>query len=469
MSALWTIDELVKVTGGRLQNAVAKDFSGLSIDTRTLKTNEIFIALKGDRYDAHDFVQAAFKAGASLATVRADRSAHLPQGPYLIVDDVEEALRKLGIARRAEVKAKIVAVTGSVGKTTTKEMLRLALAPSGRTHASVASFNNHWGVPLTLARMPRDTEFGVFEIGMNHAGEIAPLVKMVRPHIAIVTTIAPVHLEFFKDIEGIAEAKAEIFTGLEKNGVAIINIDNEQAPLLIKRAAGHKARIVTFGEKPEADARLLQAVLHPAYSHIHASIFGTEIAYKIGMPGRHIAQNSLAVLVACHELGADLALASLSLSKMQAGRGRGARLELPLGEAGQFTLVDESYNANPTSMRAALALLGASKPERGGRRIAVLGDMLELGEASGDHHADLSEAVLTARIDRVFLVGPLMEKLWRGLPIDLRGAYALSSAEIEQPLIEAIRPGDVVMIKGSLGTKMGPVVESLITRFGPPA
>ena len=366
-------------------------------------------------------------------------------------------------------KAKIVAVTGSVGKTTTKEMLRLALEASGRTHASAASFNNHWGVPLTLARMPPDTEYGVFEIGMNHAGEITPLTKMVRPHVAIVTAIAPVHLEFFKNLEGIAEAKAEIFSGLEKNGIAIVNTDNEQAPLLIKRAKQHGARIITFGEKPGADARLLQAVLHPAYSHIHASVFGTEIAYKIGMAGRHIAQNSLAVLAACHEMGADLALAALSLTKMQAGRGRGARLDLPLGEAGRFILVDESYNANPTSMRAALALLGASKPERGGRRIAVLGDMLELGEAASELHAGLSEAILSAQIDRVFLVGPMMEKLWQGLPIDLRAAYALSSAEIEQPLIEAIRPGDVVMVKGSLGTKMGPVVESLITRFGPAA
>jgi UDP-N-acetylmuramoyl-tripeptide--D-alanyl-D-alanine ligase len=468
MSALWTVNELTKVTGGKLQNAGAKEFSGLSIDTRTLKPGEVFVALKGERFDGHAFVQAAFKAGATLAIVRADRYEHLPQGPYLIVDDVEDALRKLGIARRNEVKAKIVAVTGSVGKTTTKEMLRLALTPSGRTHASVASFNNHWGVPLTLARMPRDTEFGVFEIGMNHAGEITPLTKMVRPHLAIVTTIAPVHLEFFKDIEGIAEAKAEIFSGLEKSGIAIINIDNEQAPLLTKRAKENGARIITFGEKDGADARLLQAVLHPAYSHIHASVFGTEIAYKIGMAGRHIAQNSLAVLAACYEMGADLALSALSLSKMQAGRGRGARLELPLGEMGQFTLVDESYNANPTSMRAALALLGASKPERGGRRIAVLGDMLELGEASSELHAGLTEAVVSANVDRVFLVGPMMEKLWRGLPIDQRGAYALSSAEIEQPLIETIHSGDVVMIKGSLGTKMGAVVESLITRFGPP-
>ncbi len=468
MTSLWTAEELIAATHGRLQNASAQEFSGLSIDTRTIKPGEIFIALKGDKFDGHDFVAAAFKAGAALAVVRADRLSSLPAGAYLAVDDVEDALRAMAQARRALVKAKIVAVTGSVGKTTTKEMLRLALSASGRTHASVASFNNHWGVPLSLARMPRDTEFGVFEIGMNHAGEITPLTKLVRPHLAIVTTIAPVHLEFFDSVEGIAEAKAEIFKGLEPGGKAIINIDNEFAPLLEKRARENGAHVISFGENGRADARLLQVMLHPAHSHISAKVFSTEVAYKISMPGRHIAQNSLAVLVACMEMQADLALGALSLSKMQAGRGRGARFDLPLG-GGRFTLVDESYNANPTSMRAALAQLGETEPERGGRRIAVLGDMLELGETAADLHAGLAGAVLKARVNRVYLVGPLMESLWRGLPIDLRGAYALSSAQIERPLIEAIRPHDVVMIKGSLGTKMGPVVESLLMRFGPPA
>lgn len=465
MMALWTVAEFVKAAEGRLVGAVDGDINGLSIDTRTLQKNDAFIALKGDRFDGHDFVGNAFKAGAALAVVREDRLASLPQGNYVVVDDVEEAVRRLARVRRGQSSAKIVAVTGSVGKTGTKEMLRLALTKSGKTHASVASFNNHWGVPLSLARMPRDTVYGVFEIGMNHAGEIAPLVAMVKPHVAIVTIVAPVHLEFFNSVEEIAEAKAEIFSGLEPGGVAIINFDNEYAPILIMRAKERDARIVGFGEREDCKARLLQAVLKPSQSHVSASIFGTEIAYRIGVPGRHIVQNSLAVLAACVEMGADLALAGLSLSHMQAGRGRGARLELDMGDAGSFTLIDESYNANPTSMRAALALLGDAEPEKGGKRIAVLGDMLELGETGPELHTKLAEAVLEAKVDKAYLVGPLMSGLWQELPIDLRGAYAHQSAEIEQPLIEAIRPGDVVMVKGSLGSKMGPVVESLVTRF----
>ncbi|MES2905844.1 MAG: UDP-N-acetylmuramoylalanyl-D-glutamyl-2,6-diaminopimelate--D-alanyl-D-alanine ligase [Pseudomonadota bacterium] len=468
-AALWTFEELADAAKGKFTAPAQGEITGLSIDTRTLKNGEAFVALKGDRFDGHDFVAAAFKAGASFAIVREDKLSSLPQGNYLIVDDVEEAVRRLARVRRAQSKAKIVAVTGSVGKTGTKEMLRLALSKSGVTHASVASFNNHWGVPLSLARMPRDAEFAIFEIGMNHSGEITPLVAMVKPHVAIVTTVAAVHLEFFKNVEEIAEAKAEIFSGLEKGGVALINIDNDYAPILLKRAEEHGAKIVRFGEKPEAEARLLQAVLKPSQSHLAASIFGTEIAYKVGVPGRHIAQNSLAVLAACSLMGADLALAALSLADIKANRGRGARIELELGDAGSFLLIDESYNANPTSMRAALALLGDAKPNHGGRRIAVLGDMLELGEQGAPLHAGLSDAVLGAKVDRAYLVGPLMGTLWQSLPIDLRGAYAHQSAEIEQPLIEAIRPGDVVMVKGSLGSKMGPVVESLIARFGKPA
>lgn len=465
--ALYTIEEMLQATGGRLQGAPTQNIRGLSIDTRSLRPDDVYIALKGDRFDGHDFIAAAFKAGAALAIVRSDKVAGLSAGSYLVVDDVEEALRGLARLRRAQSRAKIVAVTGSVGKTGTKEMLHLVLAASGRTHVSAASFNNHWGVPLSVARMPRDTEYAVFEIGMNHAGEITPLVQIVQPHAAIVTTIAPVHLEFFSGIEAIAEAKAEIFSGLQKDGVAIINADSEYASLLTRRARERNARIILFGENATADARLLRAVLSSSESHVSASICGTEITYKLGAPGRHIVQNSLSALAACAALDADLALAGLALANMKAGKGRGARMMLSCWPAGSFTLIDESYNANPASMRAALSLLKEIDPKRGGRRIAVLGDMLELGDSAKELHAGLAKAVIDAKTDLVYLAGSLMNELWQALPRGLRGAYAEQSAGLEQKLIGAIRPGDVVMVKGSLGSKMGPVVESLMTRFPP--
>ena len=462
---LYTGDELADATGGTWQGSDSRiPIYGLSIDTRTLKAGDMYVALKGDRFDGHSFVDAAVKAGAAASLVRKDKLSSLPQGAYLAVDDVEEALRAIASLRRSQSAAKIIAVTGSVGKTGTKEMLHLALEASGKTHASVASFNNHWGVPLSLARMPRDCSFAVFEIGMNHAGEITPLVALVRPHAAIVTTIAPVHLEFFKDLDDIADAKAEIFTGLEPQGTAIINADIAQSERLVDAAKKSGAQIVLFGEHDNADVRLKQIVLQTVESHLDVCVMGTEMTYRIGAPGVHIAQNSLAVIAACKILGADLALAGLALADMRAGKGRGARYKLTCG-TGDFVLIDESYNANPTSMRAALALLGETPTGRGGRRIAVLGDMLELGEQSPDLHRGLADALQGKKIDTVFLAGPAMKNLWDALPTSLRGQHHPQSAAIEQKLIESISPGDVVMIKGSNGSRMGPVVESLLTRF----
>jgi UDP-N-acetylmuramoyl-tripeptide--D-alanyl-D-alanine ligase len=347
-------------------------------------------------------------------------------------------------------------------------MLALALAGDGLVHYSPASFNNHWGVPLTLARMPAAAKFAVFEIGMNHAGEIRPLARMVAPHVAIVTTVEPVHLEFFASVADIARAKAEIFEGVVPGGAAVINRDNPHFGLLARlaREAG-VARIVGFGEHAEAEARAEVIKLKPDCSCVAASILGEKVTYKLGAPGRHLVQNSLAVLAAVSLLGGDLARAVLALGRMKPPKGRGARHRLALPGGGTATLIDESYNANPASMRAAIALLGQAEPGPHGRRIAVVGDMRELGSEAPALHAGLAEALVAAHVDRVFAAGPLMRSLFEALPEAMRGAYAGTTAEIESALADSLRPGDVVMVKGSNASRMGPLVEALKLRFAP--
>jgi len=464
---LWKTGAMAAAMKAERAGALPDGVTGISIDSRSLKPDEAFFAIKGDTHDGHAFVGKALAAGAGLAVVaQAQRAAMPADAPLLVVPDVLAGLVDLAGAARARSRGRIVAVTGSVGKTSTKEALRLALGRNGETHASAASFNNHWGVPLSLARMPEAASYGIFEIGMNHAGEITPLTKLVRPHVAIITTIAPVHLEFFSGVEAIADAKAEIFLGVEPGGAAVLNRDNAQFARLAAHAAdAGVARIVSFGEHMEADARLLKLVLQSEGSAIEADILGHRVAYKLGAPGRHHALNSLAVLAAASLAGADLALAALALAEFAPAKGRGTRiaLELPAGEA---LLIDESYNANPTSMRAALALLGQAPVEPPGRRIAVLGDMLELGPAAADLHAGLAEAVTGNAIDLVFCAGPLMEALWLALPPERRGGYAKDAAALEPMVIAAVRGGDAVMIKGSAGSKMAPIVTSLATRYG---
>lgn len=465
---LWTKDAFVAATGGTLQGDVAEAITGISIDSRTLEEGDAFVAITGDRFDGHDFVAAALEAGASVALVAESRKADLPEnGRYILVEDPLEALRQLGIAARERTDARVVAVTGSVGKTGTKEALRLTLETSGRVHASVASFNNHWGVPLTLARMPADTEYGVFEIGMNHAGEITPLVKMVRPHVAIITTVQPVHLEFFGSVEKIAQAKSEIFSGLEPGGVAILNRDNDQFDLLtfLATTAGI-SQVRTFGESPTADARIEKVSRQEGGSSVQATILGQDLTYKIGAPGQHHVKNSLAVLAAVAEVGADLALAGLALAEMRAPKGRGAAARLQRPD-GVFELIDESYNANPASMRAALSVLGEASVSRPGRRIAVLGDMLELGEKADRLHADLLAPVEAAGADLVYCSGPHMRALWDLLPQEKQGVYADEAAGLAERLVADTRAGDVIMIKGSLGSKMGPLVEALKKEYPP--
>jgi UDP-N-acetylmuramoyl-tripeptide--D-alanyl-D-alanine ligase len=379
----------------------------------------------------------------------------------LVVPDVLAALRALAAAARARFEGKVIGVTGSVGKTGTKEALRLGLSKDGETHASTASYNNHWGVPLSLARCPASARYAVLEMGMNHAGEIEPLSRLARPHVAIITTVAPVHLEFFGSLAKIADAKAEIFLGLEAGGAAVLNRDNSQFAHLKRRAkAAGVGRIASFGEHEEADARLIKCALHPDCSTVQADILGTELTYKIGAPGRHLVDNSLAVLAASTLVGADLALSALALADFKPTSGRGAAVEIDL-PGGRATVIDESYNANPASMAAALALLGRKPIGPVGRRIAVLGDMLELGPRGRALHRGLLAAVDANAIDLVFCCGPQMRALWQALPASRRGGYAEDSAALEPQVLSAVGAGDVVMVKGSLGSRMAPIVKAL--------
>ncbi len=461
-SALWTTEAMTTAMHAERCGALPQTVSGLSIDSRSLTPGDAFFAIHGDHRDGHDFVAAAVAAKAGLAVIAADRRSRFPgDAPLLVVPDVLAALRALAAAARARMHAKVIGVTGSVGKTGTKEALRLALSKDGETHASVASYNNHWGVPLSLARCPASVRYAVFEMGMNHEGEIEPLARLVRPHVAIITTIAPVHLEYLGSLTKIADAKAEIFFGVEPGGAAVINRDIAQFAHLRRRAkeAG-VGRIVSFGEHEGADARLIKCALHPRCSTVQANILGTELTYKVGAPGRHLVINSLSVLAAAELVGADLALAALALAELAPVSGRGApvAIELPGGPA---LVLDESYNANPASMAAALEVLGRAPIGPQGRRIAVLGDMLELGPKGRALHRALTDAVLANAVDLVFCCGPLMQALWQALPASRRGGYAENSTALEAQVLRAIRAGDAIMVKGSLGSRMAPIVKAL--------
>jgi UDP-N-acetylmuramoyl-tripeptide--D-alanyl-D-alanine ligase len=453
-AALWTSTEAAAATGGR--NTANWSTNSVSIDTRMLEQGTLFVALKGTR-DGHEFVVEAFKRGAAAALVSRKPNDVSENAPLLMVKDTQAGLEALGRASRARSSARIAAVTGSAGKTTTKEMLRLALQSAGSVAASTASYNNHWGVPLSLARMARDAKFGVFEIGMNHEGEIRALVKQVRPHVALVTTVAPAHLEYFGTVEKIADAKGEIFESVEPGGAALIPVDNPHA----KRLAAHarKAgieRLLYFGTKVDADARLIFAENDGNGQRVIAEIEGERVNFQLRAQGAHIAMNALAVLLTAHELGADLAPAARALEVFSALKGRGAHFS-----AGGIEVIDESYNANPVSMAMALELLGAAKPR--GRRIAVLGDMLELGAEGAALHRAVAKYIAAANTDLVFLCGPQMAALWQALPTARKGAYAETSAQLAPQLIAVLRAGDVVLVKGSYGSRMPVVIEALKT------
>ncbi len=459
LPVLWTADEAAAATGGR----ATRDWRavGVSIDSRSVKQNELFVALQGPSFDGHDFVAAALKAGAAAALVHRAPADLSTDAPLLIVDDTMRALEALGQAARRRSSATFLAVTGSVGKTGTKEMLRLALAASGPTYASTGNLNNQWGVPLSLSNMARDCVYAVFELGMNHAGEIGPLSRQVRPKIAIITTVEPAHLEFFASVEAIADAKAEIFEGLDGDGIAILNHDNPHYARLVQAAVAHGVgRVVGFGRHADARARLVQCTLSASASQIEADILGEPVSYRLQMPGLHWALNSLAVLAAAKSAGVELAAAAATLAQLQPLKGRGQRMKIAAAR-GTFELIDESYNASPAAMRAAFQVLAQARPGQGGRRIAVLGDMRELGETARLLHADLAPDLKSARVDLVFTVGPLMEWLHASLPETVRATHAPDSQALIPAVVEAVRAGDVVLVKGSLGSRMAPIVEAL--------
>jgi UDP-N-acetylmuramoyl-tripeptide--D-alanyl-D-alanine ligase len=454
LSALWTSDEIAEATGG---SASARfEVTGVTFDSREVGPGDLFVAMPGSVRDGHEFLDEAFAAGASGAIVSKPAS-----GPHVLVDDVFAALEALGRASRERSRATIIGVTGSVGKTSTKEALFAALDRNrpGRVHRSVKSYNNHTGVPLSLARMSRDAEFGIFEMGMNHAGEIRALTKQVRPHVAIITAIAPAHIENLGSEAAIADAKSEILEGLEPEGVAILPNDTAHRDRLVKAARRRAERIITFGTG-DADVHAIHAVsAETGGSLISAALLERELTFTISQRGDHWVSNALAVLAAVEAVGGDVAVAALALADLGGLKGRGERHRLEI-DGGELLLIDESYNANPASMAATLKSLGAEREAK--RRIAVLGPMRELGEHSAELHADLAQAVRDAGVDRLILIGdemrPLAEKVVGTISFDLVG----NVGEATQSLMQMVRPGDAVLVKASNSVELAKLVDRMV-------
>jgi len=456
---LWTAKEAAAATGGRLNGNADWQATGASIDSRSLQKGDLFIALHGAN-DGHDYVAGALDKGAVAALV--DR---VPQGvgadkPLLGVDDTQAALEALGRAGRKRSQARYVAITGSVGKTSTKEALRHVLSAQAPTSASAASYNNHIGVPLTLARVPRSARYAVIEIGSNHPGEIEPLSRQAQPHVCVITTIGAVHLENFGSVDDIAIEKASIMAGMQ-GGIAIFSRDNGYFARLVELAGKYGVtNVVGFGRHADADMRLIDAKTGPEGSDVRARYRGRDLVYRVGAAGEHWVVNSLAVLAATDALGADIDRAAASLATVTSVGGRGAQHKVALPD-GALHLIDESYNASPISMRAAFAVLSGIKPAPGGRRIAILGDMLELGPDAASLHAGLAAPLEQAGIDLLLSCGPLMKNLHDAVPARLRGAHEENSAKLIPHLAATLRAGDAVTVKGSLGSKMKPIVEAI--------
>ncbi len=460
MTPLWTARETAEATGGEIVPGALWTAQGVSIDTRAIAQSDLFVALKGPRFDGHDFVAAALDHGAAAAMVDR-RPENVDPARLLAVPDTQAGLEALARAARARTAAKIVAVTGSVGKTGTKEALWSLLARQGATHASAGNLNNQIGMPLSLARMPAASRFGVFEIGMNHAGEIAPLSAMLRPQAAIITNVEGVHLEYFSSVEAIADAKAEIFAGLDADGVAILNRDNAHFARLAAAATSRGiGRIWSFGEAAETGARLVSAEVDATGSTAEAVVLGRRVRFRLNIPGRHQVLNALAVLLGVAALEADVAEAAASLTDLKPVKGRGVTEDITIA-GGTLRLVDESYNASPAAMRAAFAVLAMTAPGPGGRKLVALGDMLELGIRAEADHAGLAADLVAAGVDQVFTAGPLMRHLHDALPAALRGAHAGQSAALAPIVAAAARPGDIVLVKGSAASRMGTVVVAL--------
>ena len=464
--ALWTSEDAVAATGGH--STAQWQANGVSIDTRTLQPGDLFVALT-DARDGHDFVASALAKGAAAALV-----SHIPDGlpkgaPLLIVDDVLLGLQRLGLAARARTRARVIGVTGSVGKTSTKEMLRMMLSGQGRVHAAEASYNNHWGVPLTLARMPEDADFAVIEIGMNHPGEIAPLAKMARLDVAMITIVAAAHLEAFENVEGIAVEKAAVLEGLIPGGYAILPADLAVTPILLAKAAAVGAQVTTFGAGETADYQMTSVAIGDSTTVVKASRRGKALLYKILSPGRHFAANGLGALAVADALGLDPVIAAADLGRWAppAGRGTRERITLDIVEETAFDLIDDAFNANPASMAAALDVLIAAQPEDGvgrvgkGRRIAILGDMLELGTSEIALHRAIADHPGLAAIDTIHCVGPRMKSLWQSLPRGQRGEWVAQAADLAARPRGLLDAGDILLVKGSKGIKVSLIVDAL--------
>lgn len=464
MTALYTLAEIINATGGDGRDISAKFVSSISIDSREILPGALFVAIKGDAFDGHDFVAKAIEAGAVAALVSADKATGLAGLPLIVVPDALEGLYSLARYSRARSKARIAAVTGSVGKTSVKEAIRAILSAHGRTHASIKSFNNHWGVPLMVARMPADTEFAVFEIGMNHAGEITPLSQLVRPHVAVITTVAPAHLEFFDSEAAIADAKAEIFAGLEPGGQVFFGHDHPHLARLIQHAVNAGAEPTTYGFDTDANVPISSYSASGNGATGVISLAGVEVKMSVPTLGRHTFANAVAALLAARALGVPESVAVSALAGHGAPEGRGLAYRLG-AEPNPLILVDESYNANPASMRAALDVFGQMSASSG-KRVLVLGDMRELGETSDALHAALEPLVQAAQPDAVWLVGEHMAALRDVLPTGIVAGHATVGAEIFPAILATLAYGDLVMIKGSNGIKLGALVGRIREQFG---
>ncbi len=464
MQPLWTVAEAVAATGGRPERLSDGPLSGVSIDSREIAHEALFVAIKGDTLDGHDYVEAALAAGASAALVSEEWHKTHSSERLIVVPDPLEALRALGRAARSRSKALIVAVTGSAGKTTTKEAIRTVLEAAGKTHYSIKSFNNHWGVPLMLARLPREAQFGVFEIGMNHAGEIAPLTRLVRPHVAVVTTVAAAHLEFFPSISDIARAKAEIFEGLEEGGTIVLNTDHDYLHILFERARElGVGRIVTYGYDEDADYHI--AAPEIAGPRTYARVTRGDEAFDLNLQvrGRHMVANAAAALVVSQIAGMDRYAALRALADFGAAEGRGQATRIGPREK-PLLLIDESYNANVASMNAAMEAF-AMTPPLGGKKVLVLGDMLELGEQGAELHRSLKHAVLATGASQVFLVGRAIEPLADDLDESLVAGRARRIEDLLEPILSSLAFGDAVMVKGSKGVRLASLVAEIKHRF----
>ncbi len=465
-TVLWTSADADLATSGH--STAPWQAGGVSIDTRTLQPGDLFVALK-DARDGHDFVAAALEKGATAALVSRIPDGVAPDAPLLLVPDVLTALEALGRFARARTRAKVVGVTGSVGKTSTKEMLRAILGGQGRVHAAEASYNNHWGVPLTLARMPQDADFAVIEIGMNHPGEIAPLSRMAAPHVAMVTIVAPAHLEAFESIEGIAHEKASIMDGLSPGGIAVLNADLDVTPILLEKAHAVGAVPVMFGTNPDADFCLIDTTLAADATVVRATRHTAPILFKVRSPGRHFAFNALGALAVAEAVGCDPAIAACDIGEWLPPSGRGTRERLLLDRVEETTinLIDDAFNANPASMAASLDVLIAAQPLHGvgrigsGRRIAILGDMLELGPTEGALHEAIARHPGLSAIDQIHCVGPRMKALYAVLPRGQRGEWVETAPELAARARSLIDAGDIVLVKGSKGSKVSLVVDAL--------